>query len=533
MKKSLFVFFTLLTISNIFSQTPYPTRLTNTYCYNYNLPLLYSNFVAIKKPCDGYKYYVENQTTLELDSLVTYGRVAGRITNLSNFPGANIQYGTTYKVSVRTWIGSSSNISAPAAVDCFVLTPPIPTTKIQDSQCDAVLSEIYTPIYADNVSGAEAYTFELTNLSTSEVQEYEKTVPTLRAFSLANFPTSFVTYNTTYEVRVKVKCNGTYGSYGTICNISTPCGSELEEAESGTTINYLHYDAIFATPSNCTNVQDYQFRYRIGDFPSTTSPYVIATGGTEATENAGDLSVFLSDFGPITNFPNSNPYGKTYRISVRVKADGVWGPWGKEKIVYTPANPTVKLRDGEYPVAGANQCGSSFNSPYIITSSSSILAAYNLYGFLNYTFEVTELDGSGNDIVTKFLTREASDFGSMSRAFRLNMIEASSPAGTDGYWAGTNNTTFRVRVKTNLGNYGEACYIRIQSSGMITSTKPYPNPFNSTFSLKTESNSKVEIYNMSGQLVESSFQTRNLGENLPTGIYFIKFNGETIKVIKE
>ena len=38
---------------------------------------------------------------------------------------------------------------------------------------------------------------------------------------------------------------------------------------------------------------------------------------------------------------------------------------------------------------------------------------------------------------------------------------------------------------------------------------------------------------MRGQLVESSFQTRNLGENLPTGIYFIKFNGETIKVIKE
>ena len=134
MKKLLFIFFTLLTISNIFSQTPYPTRLTDTYCYNYNLPSLYSNFVAFKKPCDGYKYYVENQTTLDLDSLVTYGSVTGRITNLSNFPGANIQYGTTYKVSVRTWIGSPSNISAPAAVDCFVLTPPIPTTKIQTSQ---------------------------------------------------------------------------------------------------------------------------------------------------------------------------------------------------------------------------------------------------------------------------------------------------------------------------------------------------------------------------------------------------------------
>lgn len=432
MKKLLFAFFTLLTISNTFSQTPYPTRLTDTYCYNYNLPSLYSNFVAFKKPCDGYKYYVENQTTLDIDSLVTYGSVAGRVTNLSNFPGANIQYGTTYKISVRTWIGNPSNLSAPAAVDCYIVTP---------------------------------------------------------------------------------------------------CGSELEESENGAIINYLYYDAIFAVPSNCTNVQDYQFRLREGYSPSTTSPYIIATGGTEATENAGDISVFLSDFGPITNFSNSNPYGKFYRISVRIKANGVWGPWGREKIVFTTFNPTVKLRDGEYPVAGVNQCGSSFSNPYTIPSPSSILAAYNLYGFSNYTFEVTELDGSGNDIVTKFLTREASDFGSMSRAFRLNMIEASSPTGTDGYWTNSYNTSFRVRVKTNLGNYGEACYVKVQNSGI--STKPFPNPFNSTFSLKTETTSKVNIYDIKGQLVESSFQTRNLGENLPTGIYFIKFNGETIKVIKE
>jgi hypothetical protein len=48
----------------------------------------------------------------------------------------------------------------------------------------------------------------------------------------------------------------------------------------------------------------------------------------------------------------------------------------------------------------------------------------------------------------------------MARSFRLNMIEASTPTGTDGYWATKFNTVFRVRVKTNLGNYGDACFVK-------------------------------------------------------------------------
>jgi hypothetical protein len=38
---------------------------------------------------------------------------------------------------------------------------------------------------------------------------------------------------------------------------------------------------------------------------------------------------------------------------------------------------------------------------------------------------------------------------------------------------------------------------------------------------------------MNGQLVKSNLSSENLGENLPKGIYFIKLNEETIKVIKE
>ena len=163
-----------------FFRNPYPTRLTNTYCINYNLPALNSNFTAIKKPCDGYIFDVENQSTFDTDQLVTNGSVAGRSTNLTNFPGATIEYGTTYKVSVRTWIGDPTNFSAPAAVDCFVITP-TPSSKVQASQCGTTLAEMNTPVYADNVTGAEAFTFELTNTTTTDVEEFEKTTGTIRA----------------------------------------------------------------------------------------------------------------------------------------------------------------------------------------------------------------------------------------------------------------------------------------------------------------------------------------------------------------
>jgi hypothetical protein len=547
------------------AQTPPLTRLTDVFCFNYNLPALYSNFSAIKQTCDGYIFEVENQTTMQSASLTTYGSVAGRTTNLSNFPAAGIQYSTTYRVRVRTWIGTPSNVGGYSAVNCFVITPPA-TSKIQPSQCNTTLSTLNTPIYADNIVGAQSFEYELKKLPGGTINTFEKTTGTLNAFSMADFSNSFVDYNTTYEVRVRVKVNSTYGPYGTVCNITTPsipssqlsnycngsipylntslpaeqiegadaykfevtdgtntteifpnapgytavlipvawatysgtpsniswvtynmtvqirvavfvdgvwqpygpscsvttpCGSRLTAAMAGKIINYLHYDELIAETTSCANLEDYQFRYRNS---ITSNTYVTASSGTEASESSTDNKVFISDFGPISNFPGSNPYGNNYRISVRVKTAGVWSPWGIERQVSTLSSPTTKIRDGVYPVAGSNQCGSSFSFPFLMTSIATILGSYNLYGFSSATFEVTELDALGNDVITKYLTRQVSTYGAMARSFRLNMVEATTPTGSDGYWASKYNTVFRVRVATNLGTYGDACYVKTPAS---------------------------------------------------------------------
>ncbi len=599
MNRILFFFFVLIGTQS-FSQTPPTTRLDDIYCYNYNLPTIYSNFLAIKKTCDGYIFDVQNMATNQTAQYVTTGNVAGRTTNLSFFSAAGITYNTTYKVTVRTWIGTTSNASTPSLVSCYVITPS-PASKVQTSQCNTTLSAYNTPVYVDNIPGAEAFKFQLKKLPGGTYDSIEKTSGTLNAFSMSDFPLAFADYSTTYEVRVKVKVNGTYANYGTMCtittpgvpqtqlessscnqsipyinsplsasavpgasayrfqvsngvnntiiypsapgnnavlipvswatysgnpspnnldwisnnmtvqvsvsalvdgtwyawgptcNVTTPCGSKLTAAMNSKLVNYMYYDELLAEVCNCSGIQDYQFRYRIG-FSSTT--YLTASSGNENAENASDNKLFLSDFGPISNFPASNPYGKTYRISVRVKINGVWSDWGTERSVLTPSAPTTKIRDGLFSAAGTSQCGTS-GSPFLMSNIGTILYSYNLYGFSNYTFEVTRL--SDNNVLT--LTRTATDLGAQARGMRLSMVGDPALNGTNGPFKTDYNTTFMIRVKTNLGSYGNACYVRTPAAiGIPEATEELmpediidtENIFNDQASIEEESSQNFE-----------------------------------------
>ncbi len=658
MKSKLYLFFFFFTSYALFAQSPV-TRLNDTYCFNYNLPALNSNFFAIKKGgIDGYIFDVENQTTFQTDSLITFGRTAGRFANLSDFPLAGINYATTYKVTVRTWTGVTTNYSVPSSVDCFVISP-LPVTQVQSAQCNSSLAQLNTPVYANSVPGAEAFTFELTNQTTLAVEEFEKSSGLIRAFSMNDFPVSFADYSTTYSVRVKAKVNGTYGDYGTSCDITTPsapltqldnycntsipflntslcaetvasatgyryevtdgtnttvvtpdlstshclvlmpvawstysgspasiswvsygmtldvrvaafidgawgdygptcqittpCGSKLEAAEDGKIVNYVYYDPILAETAACA-VEDYQFRYRIG---GSSEIYLTATGGNESTGSPTDRTLFMSDFGPISNFPGGNPYGQAYRISVRVKSGGVWSPFGIERVVSVNSSPTVNIRDGVFPAAGSSQCGSS-GSPYNMANVSTILLAYNLYGFSSYTYEVTELDGSGGDVETRTITRDRATYGTMARGMRLNMFGASTSTGIDGSWANAFNTTFRVRVKTNLGDYGTPCYVRTPSAMALDNSSTmnqniddtpeensasldelnlsdavtfFPNPFSSSLNVRVSEEfsgiNTIQLIDLSGKeivIIESSiadFVGSDCIRGLNNGVYLI------------
>lgn len=391
-------------------------------------------------------------------------------------------------------------------------------TKLRSSQCNDTLLSLNSPIYAKTVTGAQAYKFQIYNPNNGDIVEYEKNTGTTYAITFG-YPEliPYAYYATTYEVRVKVKINNTWeADYGDMCYLTTPAGSKVREQDNNKTVNYMHYERIFLDPCNSPGVQDYQIRYRING----TTTYYTATFGTESTSSSSDIEFELADFN------NTSLYGKTLRVSVRVLINGNWTPWGNEKIIKIVSNPQTRLCDGTYltSIGYIDHCG-TFSDPYIISSTSTILSSYNLFGFSFSTFEVSKLDAFGNTIQIETLTRQFSQYGALARSFRLNMILP--------YSSGVNNTTFKIRVKTNLGAYGSECYVRVQNSidpSPITAT---PNPFSTKFSLNIPNDTLITIYNMNGQLVESNLSPENLGENLPKGIYFIKLNEETIKVIKE
>ena len=320
----------LFSTSAIVSQVLYPTRLTNTYCYNYTLPSLTSNFYAIKKPCDGYVFTVINQNTLESSEHITYGSVYGRGTNLSFFEGSNIQYGTTYQVKVQTWRVTPDNRSGPAAVDCYVQTPASGTqsSKLTAAYCGATLQELYSPIYAEGVVGAEAYMYELTN-SQGQSLTFEKSSGTLRAFSLFDFDNnSFVNYSTTYTVRVKVKTSGSYGSYGQACTITTPSNIPISKLEykCNSTIPLLNSPlAAIQIP----NAEAYRFRVTDG-----THSTIIYPAGYVAVLIPVANATYVGD--PISWVT----YFSTVQVEVAVFVDGLWQDYGEICNVTIMPDPT-------------------------------------------------------------------------------------------------------------------------------------------------------------------------------------------------
>jgi hypothetical protein len=233
-------------------------------------------------------------------------------------------------VKVQTWRVSPDNRSGPAAVDCYIQTPASGTqsSKLTFAFCGATLQELYSPIYAENVVGAEAYTYELTN-SFGQSLTFEKTTGTLRAFSLFNFDNNtFINYNSTYTVRVKVKTNGTYGTYGQACTISTPSNipsSKLEYNCNGTIPLINSPLAAIQVP----NAEAYRFRVTDGVHETIIYPegYVAVLIPVASATYEGDPISWVT-------------YFSTVQIEVAVFIDGVWQDYGEQCDVTIMPDPT-------------------------------------------------------------------------------------------------------------------------------------------------------------------------------------------------
>lgn len=95
-------------------------------------------------------------------------------------------------------------------------------------------------------------------------------------------------------------------------------------------------------------------------------------------------------------------------------------------------------------------------------------------------------------------------------------------------WVGGENISYKY-----IGNNEQYFSIYVENNTL----SPYPNPFSSSINFKLEEASLIKLYNISGELIlakKLKAGTQILKtDNLANGIYFLKTNTTTFKVVKQ
>ncbi len=167
-----------------------------------------------------YEYRLENAAASYTQSFVK----TNNNFNLTQFTG--LTNGTTYSVSVRANVGGSWGNFGPV---CTVATPASsPTTSLQPASCGITLSSYTQILYAVAVTGATQYEYKLENTSLGYSQSFVKTN---NNFNFGQF--TGLANSTAYDVQVRVFFNGGWGSYGSICTITTPASALMLNGNTG------------------------------------------------------------------------------------------------------------------------------------------------------------------------------------------------------------------------------------------------------------------------------------------------------------
>ena len=151
---------------------------------------------------------LSNHFTWSVPSWMTI--VSGQNTNTINVSVSGVITSSLINVSFVSNCGLSEHLNL--NVGCSK------SSQIQASQCGVTLSNLSANIYAIDTYNSEGYLFEVSSVST--VSTFESLT---NSFKLTQLTGSLAaTYGQTYSIRVALKYNGVWQSYGTACNVTTP-----------------------------------------------------------------------------------------------------------------------------------------------------------------------------------------------------------------------------------------------------------------------------------------------------------------------
>jgi hypothetical protein len=366
--------------------------------------------------------------------------------------------------------------------------------------CGTVLNSMTQLLQLVPVEGATNYQYCLTDLKLGTVYVYNRGFGNtdFRFYWIAGIP-----YNTTFDVKVRAFVNGSWGAWGSICNLTTPDGSyptapEIISPSCGSTLTSLTDIITVGSYPGATNYQ-YQLT-NIGN-------------GTIYIYNRGNGS---TDFH--MNWITGIPYNATFEIKVRAYLNGSWSEWGNLCNLTTPS--------GSYPTPPeiiSPSCGGTLNSIYELIN----ISAYT--GATNYQYQLTNLSTGAITTYNK---------GNGSTDFRMAWVPGI-----------LYSTTYSIKVRGYYNGgwkaWGNACQLTTPANNARLAAEfnetaetgnnemqvnVYPNPAENDFSIESSDDATVIIYNLTGQVFHTG--KINIGVN-PIAINAYQSGVYIVKVISE
>lgn len=293
--------------------------LNSAYC-NSTLATLNSTIAANSGfNANYYRFRIRKASDIGQSPTYYYVQTSNRFLSANSFIGLNLQYETAYSISVQYSMQNNGiELLSDYGEECIINTPSLPIIGLSAPTCGSQLTTMSTTIAANPVIYAIYYQFRIRLTSdTSSTPAYYYTIPNSSRFSsLSAFQGIILNYDTQYSISVhyKMLVNGIeiWSNYGAECILKTPYFPTTEIAA-------LYCD------SQITDLnQTYDIIPYVG-FP--TYKILLEEVVDDEVITVGEIERNYSNFK--LNMFEGAQLGKNYSVSVAIKINGVFGPFGK------------------------------------------------------------------------------------------------------------------------------------------------------------------------------------------------------------
>ena len=293
---------------------------------------------------------------------------ASRFVNSNSFVGLQLQYGTSYQVSVNYRLLNNGNTEESGwGPECTMTTPTIPVVSIASPVCGTQVTSIGAGISAYPATYADRYKFRIRLASGGSY--YYTAELTSRFSNLSAFGTTLA-YNTPYLISVQYRLSTSgnpWSDFGPECTITTPFFPTVDiDCTPG--IKALNQSISFASYIGFPTYKIRLMELDVNGDPIPSTVQYITRTYTNFT-----LSMFTT-YPPVV--------GKNYNADVAVILNGIDTEYGRSCTILTvePLRPGAAIKQTFSATAYPNPFANNFLLD--VKSSSSSIVNVKVYDML-------------------------------------------------------------------------------------------------------------------------------------------------------